>query len=490
MPFDFTCLHCGGKMEVSRKYGKIQCTSCGKFMDGTEPTPDMVNPHDAANTNASGQSWTMGGVLYRGEMSPWLDTLVSTLRTNLYEGDRKAALRTCERLLDMEREFLDAHLWIAKLHPDEAVQREHLEQLLALSPRNIEAQRMLLVLNGEITAEEAVRAADHYHDNVQETADAVESDTESLLCPICRGTLTVTDEGGVECAFCGYADATADRAVKPNRDTSLAVAMIKQRGKAVRWKVGERMVHCHECGAERVLPQGKMSSRCPFCNSMNVVVEDVLGAFRQPDALVKFRVRKSSVEQMIEEQLDSRMEKLKGWFIQNKVKEIRYQGVFLPYWLFDIFGEVIVRDDFNDKSNHPEGFERWEEVAQLQDAHVPAVKSPPRAMLEKIGRFDMRDAVGYSPKLLSKFAAELYTVDFDRASLLVRDVFRRAMTDKYPDLNPNVKRTLTTRIDHMDMKLVLMPVWVVTLIEVDEDVRTALVNGQTGKLVMGRAQKT
>lgn len=490
MPFDFTCLYCGGKMQISREHGKIQCTECGKFMDGTEPPTVEQSSAEAAPTE-TGESWQMGNLLYQGDMASWTRTLVSTLRTDLYRGDRKAALRTCERLLEMEREFLDAHMWIAKLHPDPDVQREHLETLLSLSPRNAEARRMLLVLKGDITQAESDRAADVYHDNTREATEAVESATEVLLCPLCRGTLTTNDDGSVQCAFCSYADDSAAHAVKPSKDTSLAVALIKQRGKAVRWQVGERMVHCHECGAERVLPRGKMSDRCPFCNSMHVVVEDVLGAFRQPDGLVKFKVNKPRALALIEAQLDSRVEKMKGWFIQNKVERIDLHGVFLPYWVFDIFGEVIIRDDYKDKNKYinTPNFERWEEIAQMHNVPVPAVKSPSKALLQQILPYDLSVHVPYTPKMLAKFAAELYTLDFDRASLAVRSVFRKGMIAKYPNVNPNATRTVTSQINDMEMQLLLLPAWVATLHEVDGDVRSAVVNGQTGELALGRARK-
>jgi hypothetical protein len=39
------------------------------------------------------------------------------------------------------------------------------------------------------------------------------------------------------------------------------------------------------------------------------------------------------------------------------------------------------------------------------------------------------------------------------------------------------------------MRLVLLPVWVGTLVEADGDVRTALVNGQSGRVALGKAEK-
>ncbi|MEL6269207.1 MAG: hypothetical protein AAFR22_05295, partial [Chloroflexota bacterium] len=437
-------------------------------MDGTFP-PEDTEPEDvaASPTDAPTETWVLGGLLYSGEMTPRMRTMVGSLRAQLEQGDRNGAIETCRRLLQMERHFVDAHLWLAKLSKDEENIHKHAGAVLAMQPGNAEATRLMLVARGEMTAAEAERSKDLYHDNVQVSDDAVDAQTNVLLCPICRGGLTIAGDGHVECAFCGYVDEDAHNAVRPTSDVSLAVSLIKQRGKAVRWKVGERMVHCNECGAERVLPEGKMSGRCPFCNSNHVIVQDNLGAFRQPDAIVKFKLKRQRVEDIVHGQLESRMEKLKGLFTENRVDRIYYSGVFLPFWVFDVFGTVIIRDTYRDASSVNVEVARQEFGGQLQDLAIPAVDSPPRSLTRNLGRWDYSEKIAYTPKLLSKFAAELYVHDFDVASLEARELFRKEMQAKNINLNPNETRTVSTMVDHMDMELLLLPVWVATIIERD-----------------------
>lgn len=52
----------------------------------------------------------------------------------------------------------------------------------------------------------------------------------------------------------------------------------------------------------------------------------------------------------------------------------------------------------------------------------------------------------------------------------------------------DVTRT-TVRVQNMIFQLLPLPVWIATLTEVDADVRLALVKGQTGKAVFGKAQR-
>lgn len=487
--FKFECIACGGEMELNKQYGKIQCLECGRFLDGSYPDPADDTPEEADDApQAEKERWVLGGLIFAGKLEPWMRTLVESLRSQLNLGQRQEALNTCYRLLEMERDFIDANLWIARLSGDDDEKRQHLERALALAPGNAEAARMLLVLNGEMTEEEATRSEDLYHDNRQTADGAVEAASDALLCPLCRGTLTVSDNGSVTCAFCGFEDKDATNAVKPTKTSSLAVSLIKQRGQAIRWQVGERMIHCNECGAERVLPPGKMTSRCAFCNSKHVVVQDTLGAFRQPDGLVRFRVNRKQAEQIVNEQLGSRVEKLKGIFTENRIDRTSYQGVFLPYWVFDVYGTLLITDSYNDKDGKPRT-ERLDIVDQMRHVSIPGVESPPRPMLKGLGDFDYSEMISYTPKLLAKFAAELYHHDFDAASMEARGMFREVMVGKHRSLNPNRRRTIMSRVDYMDMRLMLLPVWVVTLIEKDDDVRTALVNGQTGQAVLGKAMK-
>ena len=494
MLFKFECRVCGGKLNSNNDYGQLQCVKCGRFLDGTLPPDDDTIVRDTkmpAPANSPGQRWQLGGLLYDGPQTPWIRTMIGSLRAQLHHGQREEAIQTCHRLLGMDRDFIDAHLWIGRLIEDKATKRRHLEAVLAQKPNNAEATRLLMVLNGVMTEEEAERSRNLHADNVQVAEGDVEAGTVALLCPVCRGALTVADDGTVTCAFCGYADENTSQAVRADPGQSLTIALIKQRGQAVRWKVGERKIHCDECGAERVLPPGKMSSRCPFCDSNQVLVQDNHGAFRQPDSILKFRVNRQKAEASINESLNSVVEQVKGWFTDNRVDRMRLEGVFLPFWVFDVFGIVrIVEEKQDSQWGVPAQVERREVGIDSQDIAIPAVKSPPRKLLLRLGRYDYSQRIPYTPKLLAKFAAELYQIDFDAASLDARSMFRERAVSRYgSSTSADTKRTLTAQVDYIDMELFLVPVWVATITEKDRDVRMALVNGQTGKTVLGRAGK-
>lgn len=95
----------------------------------------------------------------------------------------------------------------------------------------------------------------------------------------------------------------------------------------------------------------------------------------------------------------------------------------------------------------------------------------------------------YEPALLATNPAALYTVDFEKASLDARSTAsRRARTRELAAASSSEEKSVTALPLQMSFMLVLAPVWVCTLYERDGDLRTALVQGLTGDVVMGRAR--
>ena len=75
-------------------------------------------------------------------------------------------------------------------------------------------------------------------------------------------------------------------------------------------------------------------------------------------------------------------------------------------------------------------------------------------------------------------------MDFDKASLEAR-----SKAGDMARVRHGISGQGYTHIQHMTFQLLLLPVWVATLYEEDGDIRPALVNGQTGKVVLGKPRK-
>ena len=123
---------------------------------------------------------------------------------------------------------------------------------------------------------------------------------------------------------------------------SLTTAMLKDRGQGTKWRVGQYLLHCDNCGAERIITSKKMTQQCPFCGSNHVIKADALKSFRQPDGIVPFRIKPDVARESLDASLNSFSEKLKGIFINNRAEKIQMTPVYLPFWMFDVTAQVSV----------------------------------------------------------------------------------------------------------------------------------------------------
>jgi hypothetical protein len=171
----------------------------------------------------------------------------------------------------------------------------------------------------------------------------------------------------------------------------------------------------------------------------------------------------------------------------------------LPYWVFDTTVQVrrsviyveVEQDDWGNYHRRTQRYATEEFTELMDDVLVCAVTSPHKSLTDKLGKYELDKAVDYQPDQITKNPAQIYKIDFDRASLEARSIVSRAMREKHGEIlagNGQVQSVSASATD-MQFQLILMPVWIATLYEEDGDVRSALVNGQTGTVVFGKSQK-
>ncbi|PJF41063.1 MAG: hypothetical protein CUN54_02870 [Phototrophicales bacterium] len=493
MPIERTCPDCGEELTLNFSNYTATCAHCGyrrNSLTGLDEKANQVKEHGPQHAVL---------LTHKGEIYPRARSAFYTGHDHLHRGNPEAALEAFQRALSLQPDFTDAHLWIAKLIDDEAAKREHLSFILANDPAHLEATREIMILNGDMTREEAERTH-HYNDpELRQADEAVQAAFDTLECPVCMGDLTVHDDNNhVECKFCGYT-ATRPQPTMGIGATSLTAALLKRKAQQTKWVIGERLLHCNNCGAQRTIPGTKLSSHCPFCDSNQVIVQDALDSFEQPVGLIPFAITRNEAGEHIKKQLSTFGNRLRGIFDNNKVARATLNGYYLPFWIFDVYVQVTQTTMYYGGMGG--GYipaQRSEYSDAVYDIAVCGVTSPPQHLTAKLGAYNLKKMVAYDPQLLARYPAELYSIDFDKAALEARSIVAKQMREKY---NHGVRRRsgfedereeeiqVSTMPQYMDFQLVLMPVWVVTLIEEDDDMRTALVNGQTGTVVLGKARK-
>lgn len=493
---DKVCPRCGSVMRYDSVAAVFRCHGCGKILDAPPETLEEA----AARLAARGPRPEVK-LTHRGPLEERAAILFDTAQERLWNDDKVGAISKLKLALEIQTNFADAHLWLAKLADDEADQRDQLGEILAHDPSHQEAMLMLMVLDGRITQAEADDLAKRPHEPeaVWEQAEGVAASSAALLCPNCGGHLTVTDEAQVVCRFCGQVvDPEALSALDSAGDV-LSAALLERRTKPVRWLIGSRIVHCGQCGADRTLARSELSARCAFCGSGQVILQDALGSFEQPEGLIPFTVSEEAAKAAVRDALAGMGERLRGMVSpDDKIVSAGIEGVFLPFWVFDALVEVTVTG--------------WDKGARMQDRgrmqmgdlgyrhssfrdgytglFVPAVTSPPPELVAELGEFEMDAMRPYEPALLASHPAALYTVEVDRASLEARSMAsQRAKQRELAVSNALEEMSVSALPLQMSFMLVLAPVWLSTLRERDGDLRTALIHGLTGKVVMSRARR-
>lgn len=483
---ELICPHCGKRMRYDIEQEKIMCRDCN------------YSPLDARMQEVQEQGPRQRVQLsYRGEINRNAMAAFNSGHDYVRQGNNDKALESFKRAVYFQPDFADAHIAIADLVDDEATKRDHLSTVIAYDASNPEALRRLMVLNGRLTPEAAARTY-HYNDQRIEHIGQVEAkQNEVLLCPVCGGQLTVWDETGqVECKYCGHIEVRT-----PSRNVGadlLSMALLERKAQPSRWVVGERILHCNECGAERTIPARNLTHECPFCGSQHVVQQEPAEALEQPDGLIAFRVSRQQAGEHIKAELKRTRHRIAALFDDNRIASGTLEPMFLPFWLFDAIADVTETRTYTGGDSdmlrlNGQGVVTTTTFTDgMYDVSVCGVTSPSPELIAKLAPFDLKAMVAYQPKLLAKYPAQIYSIDFDKASLEARGIISAAMREKHGRRDTGDERmkiTVSSLVKSMSFRLVLLPVWIASLLEVDDDTRTALVNGQTGKVVLGKSQK-
>ena len=470
------CPRCTSPDVLKRADGRYRCGQCGYVFDASAPERETgirlrLNSTDAVN--------------------PWARAAFETAQVAAQRGHAAEAKAALQRALEAQPDLIDAHYGLALLSTDPAEKRGHLTDVLVVMPNHLDALRDLLVLDGRLSAADAARTH-HFNDpELRAAAEPVRAATTTLACPVCGGDLTVDPgDGHVECRFCGYRGPAAARA--DGNGKWLAAALLQRKAQPVRWKIGRRVLHCGECGAERTIPATALSDRCPFCNTNHVVRQDALASFQQPDALLPFRISPEAADARVRLRLRRLDERIAGFMDTNDVRRLVLEGDYLPFWSFDALADItqVITPRSRGLDARLSEPERLTFRDGCYDLNVTGVSRPPADLLRRLEPFDLEQAVAYAPKLLARYPAALYDVDFDKTSIEARSLASRAMQTKHGATSRNnVDVSVACNVVQMSFRLLLLPVWIGVITEVDGDLRPVLVNGQSGKVVLGRTQK-
>lgn len=322
-------------------------------------------------------------------------------------------------------------------------------------------------------------------------------DDKSIKCNQCGGALIfdpVTQ--AMKCEYCeGQFNIENQGEIKEN-DINEALKNIKKDN----WN-GVKVLKCNSCGAQVVIQNEGVSTKCSFCGSSHIVIaEEPVGII--PDGIIPFTISKEMAVEKFKESV------CRNFFAPNEIKQMNpksIKGVYVPYWTYD----AVVNSTYNveagsyyyisvskirtvdgrketyiDKERHTQwDWRNGSDNTAFDDIIAPAFSGKYRQNSNCQFDFNFKMAQPYNLQYLSGFEVEKPMIS------IVEGFNNHAKTLMQQNVSNSIKNTIhsdtyrnldiTSNYSKITYKLMLAPVWTVAYMHKGKPYQS-IVNAQNG----------
>ncbi len=323
---------------------------------------------------------------------------------------------------------------------------------------------------------------------------------KSYACPNCGANIAYDiSAGGIACEYCGYAAPVKAKTVgKQAEEFEFTLETLSRSEQG--WGTQRQVLACESCGAQLSLPEGVLSTSCPFCASNQVNIRKSLDEFLRPRFLAPFKVTSEDTRQAVKAWLG------KGWFHPDGLKGNtilqRIQGVYLPFWTFDtrIDAHWTAQVGYEKTERHYNASQkRWETRTRIEwrwekgdlrlsiddflitGSHNDHIS---HRILEGLYPYQLKALVTYSPDYLAGWQAQAYETTLTEAWEAAKNALReQAKQACRQDIASTHIRNFSMTADFADesWRYILLPVYLSTY-KFSGETYQVMVNGQTGSV--------
>ena len=402
------------------------------------------------------------------------------LRSGIIElkaGNRESARRYLDRAVYMSSDhevMAEAWYWMSQAAEDAGEKRKALENCLANDLQHARARRALAILDGKLKPEEIIDP-----ETLPPGPRIQDAAAQRFVCAKCGGRMVYAPDGrSLACEYCLCHQVVNTPQAKAG-ENNFIVAMATRRGHGK--PLHEQVLRCQGCGAEFILPPGRLSFTCAYCDSPHVVSVERSKDLISPDGIVPH----SFDERHAGDVLADWTEELKS---ETDRPIARPRGLYLPIWSFVLGGGI----DYVGETTREEGdaYRGTPKKVQVRDRYpvmlsvsIAASHRPSAPFVRLIPRFDLGAVQPYDERYLAAWPAELYDVPMAEGSLEARSQAYAGLQRDLPGLLAPMRviSTSSANLTIESFRLDLLPVWM-TEVSIEGRSRIVLINGQNGSV--------
>ncbi len=322
------------------------------------------------------------------------------------------------------------------------------------------------------------------------------SDVREFTCPSCGAVLSFS--AGTEEVSCEYCHTKIPVVVLKTASEDPDGSATFDWGDYKKNLSGEhlentRIYECRACGAELETEPTTASTTCPYCNS-NVVLTDRVGGGLRPNAMIPFKITSQQLPETVKEFYKDKKLLPKGFFDENKIREI--QGIYVPFWLYSCMLSGKVNLSATTVSHYSDSRYNYTKTSRyllaregemaFDDLPVDASVKMRDDLMDSIEPFDYSQMVDFNDAYLAGYVSDRFDSDPDNelgraAERMMRSAGEAFAESEHGYSSVSIKNN-AMKIDHTSVKYVLMPVYLINCEYKGKKYQYA-VNGQTGKVV-------
>ena len=251
--------------------------------------------------------------------------------------------------------------------------------------------------------------------------------------------------------------------------------------------------NCPDCGAEIITDENTAATFCVYCGNTSIIKNRLSGEFA-PSKIIPFKIEKKKAIDAFKRLRKGRPLTPREFTNEKNIEKI--QGVYIPFWLYDVNVSGTVEAKATKVSSWTSGNTHYTKtdyykVIRSGDMFynmVPVDGSTRfnNDMMNSIEPFDYSKLIGYNHAYLSGFLAEKYDVSkedaFKDAKTRTLNSTREQMLSSMVGYSSKTITSNTLESSIKNTEYVLLPVWMVN-VKYNNQFYLFAMNGESGKFI-------